>query len=246
MSTNRAGRSMAKLLCALLTMLAFSAHAAPPVAATTARQAVQRVCHLIKAFSLGTMVAAGATPFAGASAYCQTINFVTGAQYPNLLSGYAARPSWLVAGVDYPVGLPSGTTLAAPSTLSSNSNLSVSGNTVRCNGAGATVAITGIDFSVGTGWYVYIPSGGCKVVSITNSNFGCPNATAPAFTFVLDQNAASVTVKYDTFDGQGCYVNPGTQFGVFLSLTTADVEDNWFKHSAVFGHQYRKRIVGCL
>ena len=32
-------------------------------------------------------------------------------QRPNLLAGYAARPPWQVAGVDYAVGVPAGTQL---------------------------------------------------------------------------------------------------------------------------------------
>src|ERR1700722_12303698 len=38
-------------------------------------------------------------------------------QLPNLLSGYAVRPPWFVAGVDYAVGPQPGVTLKDPTTI---------------------------------------------------------------------------------------------------------------------------------
>ena len=40
------------------------------------------------------------------------------AQFPNLLRDYSVRPSWMVAGVDYAVGIPAGTALTGWETLS--------------------------------------------------------------------------------------------------------------------------------
>src|SRR5206468_3977836 len=42
----------------------------------------------------------------------------SGAQLPNLCAGYAARPSWQVAGVDYAVGAPSVSALKNPAGIS--------------------------------------------------------------------------------------------------------------------------------
>src|SRR5262249_43812194 len=39
-------------------------------------------------------------------------------QLPSILSGYAVRAPWQVAGVDYAVGVPVGTTLRDPATIS--------------------------------------------------------------------------------------------------------------------------------
>jgi len=51
-----------------------------------------------------------------------SINAPTGTpQYPTLLNGYAARPPWKVAGVDYRVGIKTDVTLLDPATLPSGS-----------------------------------------------------------------------------------------------------------------------------
>ena len=46
-------------------------------------------------------------------------------QLPSLLNGYAVRPPWEVAGVDYAVGVPTGTTLKDPTLRISMSGVSV-------------------------------------------------------------------------------------------------------------------------
>ena len=38
-------------------------------------------------------------------------------QFANILNGYAARPAWEVAGVDYAVGIKAGTVLKDPATI---------------------------------------------------------------------------------------------------------------------------------
>ena len=39
---------------------------------------------------------------------------------PGLLAGYAARPAWMVAGVDYAVGVPTSTALMNPATIAAS------------------------------------------------------------------------------------------------------------------------------
>ena len=90
-------------------------------------------------------------------------------QLPNLLNGYKDPPPWEVAGVDYAVGIPSGTVLKNPATISmagvtvdtSNDTVYVTGNNVTLNG---------YDFSLNGGWEVYIEDGASNTL-IENSNF---------------------------------------------------------------------------
>jgi hypothetical protein len=71
-------------------------------------------------------------------------------QLPNILNGLAARPPWKVAGVDYGVGIPAGTTLLDPATTANWSG-ACPGGTLTAN----TITITGrrahnIDMSTGS------------------------------------------------------------------------------------------------
>src|SRR6476661_6921011 len=92
-------------------------------------------------------------------------NAPTGApQLPNLLSAYAVRPAWQVAGVDYAVGYSSGTALKAPATISMP-GVSVNTTSKTITIAGNNVTLDGYDFS---GWH--INNDGANM-QITNSNF---------------------------------------------------------------------------
>ena len=119
-------------------------------------------------------------------------------QLPNLLNGYAVRPPWQVAGVDYAVGEPAGTTLQDWETLS------IPGVTVEKNYVAITgnnITLNGIDFSL---------HGGAKVdifgsnVTITNSNFVYGTAMAAvSASGIMGGTGSNVTLKYDTFNGNG-------------------------------------------
>lgn len=127
-------------------------------------------------------------------------------QYPNLLSGYAVRPNWRVAGVDYRVGINTGVVLKSPNTLASNSALRVSGTQVRCTGASA-VTIDSVDF---TGYTFYNGTDGCANVTITNSKFACPSswsASAP-WSLIADQMGANFTLMYNELYGDNCGIWP--------------------------------------
>src|ERR1700722_8447286 len=78
-----------------------------------------------------------------------------GSQYPALLNNYATRPSWKVAGVDYPAGLPQGTALTNPATLTlPGVNVNSTAQVIQVTTAGTT--LEGIDFSQSGGWTVSI------------------------------------------------------------------------------------------
>jgi hypothetical protein len=122
----------------------------------------------------------------------------TGAM-PALLDGTAARPDWNVAGVDYAVGVPSGTSLADPSTIDM-SGVSVDAGSHTVTIHGSNVTLSGYDFGLDGGWGIHIDSGAANI-TIKNSHFLVGgNAIVPI-------NAASgsgdLTVSNNTVDGGG-------------------------------------------
>jgi len=69
-------------------------------------------------------------------------------QLPSALNGYAKRPSWEVAGVDYKVGIPDGTTLKDPKKGGLPAGCSYSATpSPRCNISGRNVVLDGWDFT---------------------------------------------------------------------------------------------------
>ena len=62
------------------------------------------------------------------------------AQYSRGLSGDRVRPPWKVAGFDYYVGIPDGTVLVSPTSIS-DPNVTISGNAVVCGGKDAAATL---------------------------------------------------------------------------------------------------------
>jgi len=119
-------------------------------------------------------------------------------QLPNLLNGYAVRAPWMVAGVDYAVGVPTGTTLKDPSTISM-AGVSVNTTSHVVTVTGNNVTLNGYDFSLNGGWQVYI-SGASNTV-IENSNFSVgSNNHIPVQS---SATASNLTVQYCNFNGGG-------------------------------------------
>src|SRR6185437_13194389 len=79
------------------------------------------------------------------------------AQLAGLFSGYAVRPPWQVAGVDYAVGVPAGTALKDPA-MSGNLPPGVTLDAVNhvVNIHGNDVTLNGFDFASHGGWTVNI------------------------------------------------------------------------------------------
>ena len=116
------------------------------------------------------------------------------AQLPNLLNGYAVRPSWEVAGVDYAVGVPAGTQLRDWQTLS-GPGITVSGNEVRIDGQ-AGVNLNGIDFSLHGGAFLYLVNSPDAV--ITNCKF---QANTPTSLIDAGPGSSNLTVQHSTLIG---------------------------------------------
>jgi hypothetical protein len=150
------------------------------------------------------------------------------APLPTLFSAtYTIRPPWKVAGVDYPVGLPSGTTLSNPTTagLPTGCTYSSSAHTVNCVTAGVTVS--GYDFSVGNGVGLVIQAAN---IIVQNNNFKMgTNAAVP-----INVAASNPTIQYNTIDESG--VEDVNTFGGVIyvssgSATGMTIEYNYLKNA---------------
>lgn len=136
-------------------------------------------------------------------------------QFPTLLSSYAKRAPWNVAGVDYYVGLPVGTVLSDPSTIS------VSGVTVNASAhtvvvSGSNITLSGIDFGLDNGWKATITGAND---TIKNSRFtaGSNQGTGGFDGYVLALNGSGTTTITDN-DINGNNVAVTAQSGALVSV----------------------------
>jgi hypothetical protein len=140
---------------------------------------------------------------------------------PTLLSGYVTTPPWEVAGVNYAVGVPSGTALQDPSTLSM-AGVSVDASSHTITVTGSNVTLNGYDFGPGGGWGVYINSGATNTV-IENSHFLIgSNNNLP---IDAASGSGNLTVQDNTLDGGN------TQNGAAWALVS-------YSGSGTFNAQY--------
>ena len=120
-------------------------------------------------------------------------------QDSTLLNGYAVRPSWQVAGVDYAVGVPAGTQLKDPSTISLP-GVSVNATSHTIAITGSNVTLSGYDFALNGGWGITI-TGGAANTTIENSNFLIgANNKIPIYG---NSSTSNLKVLYNTLDGGG-------------------------------------------
>ena len=144
----------------------------------------------------------GVDPGSSADAYADGFgNAATGpAELPSLLGGYAVRPAWKVAGVDYQVGTPGGLTLQDP-TVAANlpAGVSIDSTNDVLDITQSNVTLSGFDFSLHGGWGVVIEPG-VGNTTIADCNFsmlgGEPVAIDAASTSI-----GSLTVEYCSFNG---------------------------------------------
>ena len=149
------------------------------------------------------------------------------AQVSDLFTGYATRPPWEVAGVDYAVGTPAGTALKNPAIISmAGVSVNASNHTVTITGSNTT--LDGYDFSLNGGWEVYIQ--GASHVTIKNSNFVVgSNNLIP---IISDANSSDLTVAYNTIDGKGGAVDTLISYrGTNSAGNGLTAEYNWIKNA---------------
>ena len=161
---------------------------------------------------------------------------------PNILSGYVSRPPWNVAGVDYGVGVPTGTVLTPWSSwtqtgVSTSSYLGLP--FVEISGLN-NATIEGIDFSTSNGAWLAVV--GCNNLTIKNCKFGGTNYASSNFlnaVIVQDSNSSGITIKSCSFDGgvtaccltttmQTCFLFAAGNGGSTNHIT---LQYNWFYHA---------------
>jgi hypothetical protein len=154
---------------------------------------------------------------------------------PTLLNGYAVRPSWKVAGVDYAVGVPSGAKLANPSTISM-SGVSVNAASHTVTISGNNVTLSGYDFGQGGGWGINIAPGATNI-TIKNSHFlvgtnnavpinaaaGSGNLTVLNSTFDGGNSASNAVWAMINYNGSGTFT---AQYNAFLNVPDDAIDFN--------------------
>jgi hypothetical protein len=142
-------------------------------------------------------------------------------QLPNLFSGYAVRPPWQVAGVDYAVGLPAGTTLRDPSAPGAlPAGVWISGNTI--NVTGNNVTLSGFDFSLHGGYGISVQGSG---TTITDNNF--LGTSQSGFLVHTAAGASNTTISYNTMNGGGATGDLADGELIYAAGQGLTVENNW-------------------
>jgi len=121
-------------------------------------------------------------------------------QLPTLLNGYAVRPPWNVAGVDYYVGVRTGTVLKNPDTIRM-AGVSVNTTSHTVTITGNNITLSGYDFSLNGGWQIYV-AGNNDTIEDCNFEVGS-NEQAPISIGVNGQTASNTTIEYNTINGNG-------------------------------------------
>jgi hypothetical protein len=143
-------------------------------------------------------------------------------QHPDLLAGYAVRPSWQVAGVDYAVG-PTSTPLKDPATISM-AGVSVDSSSRTISITGNNVTLDGYDFSLHGGYQIAIDGAN---TTISNSNFAI-GTNQGNYLIYGGTSASNLTVTNNTFDGSAL----GNEYSFirYSGSGAVTLEYNWFKN----------------
>lgn len=150
---------------------------------------------------------------------------------------YAARPAWAVAGVDYYVGIPTGTSLADPSTTLP-SGASYSGNVVTVTGCNVT--LNALDFTLHSGIMitVNVSSSSC-VTTVTNCKFQAYNVLQPIAFITTLGTGGSFVFNNNQYDGLAATGGTGSGFAVNDPIEgqgTVTMEYNYF-------HNFDSKVI---
>lgn len=144
-------------------------------------------------------------------------------QFPTLLNGYptasppgarvrwpasGTQPPWMVAGVDYAVGIPSGTLLKDPASIPLT-GVTFNTSTHVASVTGANVTLDSYDFSLEGGWQVSL-SATASNTTIKNCKFKFgTNAAASGFFPMIGSVSGSGawTIEYCEFDGSSVSID---------------------------------------
>ena len=141
----------------------------------------------------------------------------------------AVRPSWKVAGVDYPVGVPRAVALkpARADNLPRGCALNSTGGHITVSGGGPVV-LEGYDFTAdGVGYGLYVNMTG--PLTIRNCRFKVgTGVTAPIqYAYNSPDQGGLLTVQHCEFDGSG---RTGGNFDQLIEMPSGGIlaEYNWF------------------
>ena len=143
-------------------------------------------------------------------------------QVPNLLSGYAVRAPWQVAGVDYAVGINAGTVLKNPLTMNM-AGVSVDATNHVVFVTGNNVVLDGWNF---TGW----------AVDVTGQNATVSNSDFMQGVLKYDVGSVGGTIEYNKFDQAG--TAPKTAPFMAFGSGTFTVQYNDFENSYHMAAQF--------
>jgi hypothetical protein len=118
-------------------------------------------------------------------------------QMPHLLDGYAVRPPWKVAGVDYAVGIPASVALTDWKTITIP-GVTRDANSVRISAS--NVVLDGVDFSLHSGASVVVDAVANAILQ--NCKFGGSSFKVIS-TGIIDSAAVNLIVRNCVFDGAG-------------------------------------------
>jgi hypothetical protein len=144
------------------------------------------------------------------------------AQFPNILSSYAARPPWNVAGVDFHVGVPTGTSLTSAATATMPTGCSRSTGVITC--ASGSPTLNALDF---TGVQL-VQTGGN--LTVTNSSFTI--TTQPGAEAIVTSGSGSLTLTNDTIDGANVAGTDQVTALIFLENPTFTGKYLWIRNVA--------------
>jgi len=174
------------------------------------------------------------TLLGGASASASatvTTNTSTPANYPHLLDGYAVRPPWQVAGVDYYVGCPTNITLKPANDGSIQAMpgfTQIQGSMIRFDGANDLV-FDGYDFSVNGGYWFYLNN--CTNTTFTNCLFA-GTTNYQNLPIAIIQGASGLTMKNCTMDAGARVTGTSATTDQLIGADAPIIlQNNWFKGS---------------
>lgn len=167
--------------------------------------------------TIGACTTNGSDGFAGAPAGSP--------QFPTLLSGYTAIPSWCVAGVGYAVGFATAPA-KIPGVTSPPSGMTCVSGTHTCTTDNSGVTVDGWDFSGGGGWALAIGNG----TTVKNSNFLVGTNALPPLS--SGGNAITgFTIINNVIDGAGIQTSPNVGVTEIFASGTGIIEYNYIKNA---------------
>lgn len=150
-------------------------------------------------------------------------------QFPSMLSGYVTRPRWNVCGVDYGCGIPTGTSLVDPSTISlAGVTVNSSSHTVTITGN--NVSLAGIDFGLDNGWELIV-NGANSVVRNSHFKVGT-NQGSNGTVINMNASASNFSLISSEVDGNNIAVTAQVGATIFLSGSgTVKGQYNYYHNS---------------